>query len=101
MTMPGVEVITSVERRWSREEKERLVAVSFAPGVAAFGRGACGRHSWQPAVSLAQAALRGVESASTSTASGRDRVVSACSHRRWGLFRHGVGAGAFSYRLVA
>ena len=31
MTMPRVEVITSVERRrqWSREEKERLVAASF------------------------------------------------------------------------
>ena len=35
MTMPRVEVITSVERRrrWSREEKERLVAASFEPGV--------------------------------------------------------------------
>ncbi len=35
MTMPRVEVITSVERRrrWSREEKERLVVASFAPGV--------------------------------------------------------------------
>jgi hypothetical protein len=35
MTMPRVEVITSVERRrrWSREEKERLVAESFEPGV--------------------------------------------------------------------
>jgi transposase len=33
--MPRVEVITSVERRrrWSREEKERLVAASFEPGV--------------------------------------------------------------------
>ncbi len=37
MTMPQVEVITSVERRrqWSREEKERLVAASFEPGVTA------------------------------------------------------------------
>lgn len=37
MTMPRVEVITSVERRrrWSREEKERLVAASFEPGVSA------------------------------------------------------------------
>jgi transposase len=35
MTMPRVEVITSVERRrrWSREEKERLVAASFKPGM--------------------------------------------------------------------
>ena len=35
MTMPRVEVITSVERRrrWSREEKERLVAASLEPGV--------------------------------------------------------------------
>jgi len=35
MTMPRVEVITSIERRrrWSREEKERLVAASFEPGV--------------------------------------------------------------------
>jgi transposase len=37
MTMPRVEVITSVERRrrWSREEKERLVAASFGPTVTA------------------------------------------------------------------
>ena len=37
MTMPRVEVITSIERRrrWSREEKERLVAASFEPGVSA------------------------------------------------------------------
>ncbi|SMG56751.1 transposase, partial [Paracoccus sp. J56] len=37
MTMPRVEVITSVERRrrWSREEKERLVVASFEPGVTA------------------------------------------------------------------
>ena len=37
MTMPRLEVITSVERRrrWSREEKERLVAASFEPGVTA------------------------------------------------------------------
>jgi len=35
MTMPRVEVITSVQRRrrWSREEKERLVAATFEPGV--------------------------------------------------------------------
>ena len=35
MTMPRVEVITSVERRrrWSRDEKESLVAASFEPGV--------------------------------------------------------------------
>jgi transposase len=35
MTMPRVEVIMSVERRrrWSREEKERLVAASLEPGV--------------------------------------------------------------------
>jgi transposase len=37
MTMPRVEVITSVERRrrWTHEEKERLVAASFEPGVTA------------------------------------------------------------------
>jgi len=37
MTMPRVEVITSVERRrrWSREEKERLVVASFEPDVTA------------------------------------------------------------------
>lgn len=37
MTMPRVEVITSVERRrrWSREEKERLVVASFELGVTA------------------------------------------------------------------
>lgn len=35
MTMARVEVITSVERRrrWSRDEKERLVAASFEPDV--------------------------------------------------------------------
>jgi transposase len=37
MTVPRVEVITSVERRrrWSGAEKERLVAASFEPGVTA------------------------------------------------------------------
>lgn len=37
MTMPRVEVITSVERRrrWSQDEKERLVAASLDPGVTA------------------------------------------------------------------
>jgi transposase len=37
MTMARVEVITSVERRrrWSRTEKEQLVAASFEPGVTA------------------------------------------------------------------
>ncbi|WEX79683.1 transposase (plasmid) [Sinorhizobium numidicum] len=35
MTKHQVEVITSVERRrrWSREEKERLVAATFEPGA--------------------------------------------------------------------
>lgn len=45
MTMPGVEVITSVERRrrWLREEKERLVAASLEPGVSVseVARSAC------------------------------------------------------------
>jgi transposase len=37
MTMPQVEVITSVERRrrWSRAEKERLVAACFEPAATA------------------------------------------------------------------
>jgi transposase len=35
MTMSRVEVITSVQRRrrWSRAEKERLVAATLEPGV--------------------------------------------------------------------
>lgn len=35
MTNHQIEVITSVERRrrWSREEKERLVAATFEPGA--------------------------------------------------------------------
>ena len=35
MTMARIEVITSVQRRrrWSREEKERIVAASLEPGV--------------------------------------------------------------------
>lgn len=35
MTMPRIEVITSVQRRrrWSRDEKERLVAACFEPGM--------------------------------------------------------------------
>ena len=35
MTKHPIEVITSVERRrrWSREEKERLVAACFEPGA--------------------------------------------------------------------
>ena len=53
MTLPSVEVITSVERRgrWSREEKERLVAASFEAGVtsskiaSSAGDGLSGRKS--------------------------------------------------------
>jgi len=35
MTIPRVEVITSIQRRrrWSRDEKERLVAACFEPGM--------------------------------------------------------------------
>ncbi|RWO52585.1 transposase, partial [Mesorhizobium sp.] len=35
MTKHQIEVITSIERRrrWSREEKERLVAATFEPGA--------------------------------------------------------------------
>jgi transposase len=44
MTISRAEVITSVERRrrWSRAEKERLVAASFEPGasVSEVARGA-------------------------------------------------------------
>ncbi len=50
MTLARVEVITSVERRrrWSHEDKERLVAASFEPGanVSAIARRA-GVHSSQ------------------------------------------------------
>jgi transposase len=50
MTMPRIEVITSVERRrrWSREDKERIVAASLEPGanVSAVARQA-GVHSSQ------------------------------------------------------
>jgi transposase len=37
MTMVRGEIITALERRrrWSREEKEQLVAASFEPGVTA------------------------------------------------------------------
>ncbi|WP_395679745.1 IS66-like element accessory protein TnpA [Inquilinus sp.] len=37
MTMPRVEVLPLMERRrrWSREEKEQIVAASFEPGVTA------------------------------------------------------------------
>ncbi len=37
MTKPQVEVITSVQRRrrWSREEKERIVAAALEPGAVA------------------------------------------------------------------
>ena len=50
MTMVRGEVITAVERRrrWSREEKEQLVAASFEPGVtvSAIARSA-GMHASQ------------------------------------------------------
>jgi transposase len=50
MTMVRGEVITTVERRrrWSREEKEQLVAASFEPGVtvSAIARSA-GMHASQ------------------------------------------------------
>ena len=37
MTKPQVEVITSVQRRrrWSREEKEQIVAAALEPGAVA------------------------------------------------------------------
>ena len=58
MTSSRVEVITSVERRrrWSREDKERLVAASFEPDVSSseIAR-AAGIHA---AVPVAQGSLR-------------------------------------------
>jgi transposase len=33
MTIPRVEVITSVERRWTPADKERIVAASLEPGA--------------------------------------------------------------------
>ena len=75
-----IEVITSVERRrrWSREEKERLVAATLEPGRS-FGNRAVGRHPCQPAFPVAQAALRG-RRRRLATGSGRDR--GRCRSRR-------------------
>jgi transposase len=48
MTKAQVEVITSVERRWSRAEKERIVAAAIEPGaVASEVARAAGIHSSQ------------------------------------------------------
>ncbi|MBX5230679.1 transposase, partial [Rhizobium sp. NLR9b] len=58
MTKHQIEVITSVERRrrWSQEDKERLVAACLEPGAVlseiARSAGTC-----QPALPLAQGAL--------------------------------------------
>jgi transposase len=35
MTNAQIEVITSVQRRWSRAEKERIVAAALGPGAVA------------------------------------------------------------------
>jgi transposase-like protein len=59
MTISRAEVITSVERRrrWSQDEKERLVAASLEPG-ASVSEVAHGWPSCKPAVQVAQRALQ-------------------------------------------
>ena len=54
-----IEVITSVQRRrrWSRSEKERIVAAAIEPGAVGVGGGARGRHSYEPVVSMATGAV--------------------------------------------
>ena len=56
MTKTQVEVTTSVERRrrWSRAEKERIVAASMEPGAVV----SAVAHPCEPAVPLATGALR-------------------------------------------
>lgn len=60
MTISRAEVITSVElrRRWSQDEKERLVAASLEPGANVSEVGSHGRPSCEPAVQVAQGALQ-------------------------------------------
>lgn len=60
MTISRAEVITSVERRrrWSQDEKERLVAASLEPGSQCFRGGSHGWPSCKPAVQVAQRALQ-------------------------------------------
>jgi transposase len=58
MTKTQVEVITSVQRRrrWSRAEKERIVAAALEPGVVA-SEVARSRDTHEPAVPVAATAL--------------------------------------------
>ena len=60
MTKTQVEVITSVQRRrrWSRAEKERIVAAAIEPGAVASEVARAAGIARQPVVSLAAAALR-------------------------------------------
>ena len=55
----AVEVITSVQRRrrWSRAEKERIVAAALEPGAVCFRGCPGGRDSHEPIVSLAAGAV--------------------------------------------
>jgi transposase-like protein len=57
MTKTQVEVITSVQRRrrWSRAEKERIVAAALEP---AFGGCARSRDAHEPAIPVAATALQ-------------------------------------------
>jgi transposase-like protein len=59
MTKTQVEVITSVERRrrWSRAEKERIVAAALE-WSGCIGGGARGRDPCEPTVSLAAGAVQ-------------------------------------------
>src|SRR5215472_4346182 len=56
MTKTQAEIVTSVRqrRRWSRAEKERIVAAAMEPGAVASAV-ARGRNTSEPAVSLAPA----------------------------------------------
>ncbi|MCK1459621.1 transposase [Bradyrhizobium sp. 2] len=73
MTISRTEVITSVERRrrWSQDEKERLVAASLEPG-ASVSEVARGRASCEPAVQVAQGSLQARRSEHCSVCSSRD-----------------------------
>ena len=70
----AVEVITSVQRRrrWSRAEKERMVAATMEPGE---GLRSCasGRDLFEPTVSLAPTALLNGRKNHGGIQSGRDR----------------------------
>ncbi|TAX63550.1 hypothetical protein ELI00_37015 [Rhizobium ruizarguesonis] len=78
MTKHQIEVITSVEhrRRWSQEDKERLVAACLEPGAVLSEIARAAGYPCQPALPLTQGALpnRGAEDGNSEHVGAGGRV---------------------------